>query len=90
MTVRSGASQEEIDRLKNQETEHADRHARWARKYLEESEYAGIVGAYEGAGYSANGLYRPELDCLMFSRRVQPYCAVCSRAVEAMIHRYSE
>jgi hypothetical protein len=30
------------------------------------------------------------LDCLMFSRRVQPFCQVCERAVEAMILRYSE
>ena len=48
-----------------------------------------MVGAFEGAGYSSTGLYRPQLDCLMFSRRAQPYCAVCRRAVEAMLLRHA-
>jgi hypothetical protein len=88
--VRSGASSQEIGELKRKETEHADAHAKWAREYLANSAFAGVVGAYEGAGYSATGLYRSELDCLMFSRRVQPYCTVCGRAVEATIRRFTE
>ena len=31
--------------------------------------YAGKVGAFEGAGYEARGLYRPEASCIMGSRR---------------------
>ena len=54
-----------------------------------ESAFVGKVGAFEGAGYSSTGLYRPQLDCLMFSRRAQPYCAVCRRAVEAMLLRHA-
>ena len=78
------------EELRVRRNTHAAAHAEWAREYLAASPWAGMVGAFEGAGYSATGLYRPMLDCLMFSRRVQPYCRVCERAVEAMILRYSE
>ncbi len=33
--------------------------------------YAGKVGAFEGAGYRAHGLYRPATDCIMFTRNPQ-------------------
>ena len=88
--VRSGAPEERVAELRAKEERHAAAHAEWAHKYLIASPWAGKVGAFEGAGYSATGLYRPMLDCLMFSRRVQPYCRVCERAVEAMVLRYSE
>jgi hypothetical protein len=88
--VRSGAPEESVAKLKAKEEKHAADHAAWAQKYLAESAWAGTVGAFEGAGYSSQGLYRPTLDCLMFSRRVQPFCPVCERAVEAMILSYTE
>lgn len=39
------------------------------------------VGAYEGALYEANGLFRPELDCIMFRRDCTYYCRVCDDSV---------
>jgi hypothetical protein len=86
----SGAPAEKIAELEDNEARHAVIHAQWAQEYLARSRWAGTVGAFEGAGYSSTGLYRPSLDCLMFSRRVQPFCPVCERAVEAMILQYSE
>jgi hypothetical protein len=47
--------------------------------------YAGKVGAYEGAGYEARGLYRPEAACIMGSRRVTAFCRVCQRAINRII-----
>jgi len=88
--ARSGAPEAEILELKQNEERHAAERVERARKYLAASEWAGQVGAFEGAGYSATGLYRPMLDCLMFSRRVQPYCVVCEGAVAEMIKRYTE
>jgi hypothetical protein len=88
--VRSGSPEDVIRELKEKEQRHAADHAEWAREYLATTQGAGVVGAFEGAGYSATGLYRPTLDCLMFSRRVQPFCPICERAVEAMILRYSD
>ncbi len=48
----------------------------------------GKVGAYEGAGYLAKGLYRPEIDCIMFSRNRSEFCKVCTEAIEKMIDWY--
>ena len=88
--ARAGMPEERIVELREKEERHAAANAEWARQYLAGSQWAGKVGAFEGAGYSSTGLYRPMLDCLMFSRRMQPFCGVCERSVEAMILRYSE
>ncbi len=50
---------------------------------------AGKVGAFEGANYAALGSYRPQIDCIMFSRNQVPFCAVCSRGLEQVIDLYS-
>ena len=50
--------------------------------------YGDRVGAFEGAMYEARGYYRPQLDCIMFSRTTR-FCAVCRRAVERVIDFYS-
>jgi hypothetical protein len=50
--------------------------------------YAGKVGAFEGAMYEAKGYYRPEVDCIMFTRS-KAFCAVCRRAIERVINLYS-
>jgi hypothetical protein len=47
--------------------------------------YAGKVGAFEGAGYEARGLYRPEVECIMGSRKVTSFCRVCQRAINRII-----
>jgi len=51
----------------------------------DDSTYAGVVGCFEGAGYSAEGLYRPYRDCRMFSKAMVDFCPVCRRAIERMI-----
>jgi hypothetical protein len=51
--------------------------------------YHGKVGAFEGANYEAQGYYRPELDCIMFTRDDVPFCAVCRRAIARIIAMYS-
>lgn len=47
--------------------------------------YAGKVGAFEGAGYEARGLYRPEAACIMGSRETMDFCRVCRRAISQII-----
>jgi hypothetical protein len=58
-------------------------------KMLGAEKYAGKVGAFEGAIYEAKGYYRPQIDCVMFSRNDVPFCAVCRRAIERVIALYS-
>ena len=51
--------------------------------------YAGKVGAFEGANYEARGYFRPQTDCIMFTRDQVPFCAVCRRAIESVLDLYS-
>jgi hypothetical protein len=63
----------------------------WETKFLDHDEkYAGKVGAFEGAGYEAKGLYRPQTDCIMFTRDEVGFCKVCQRAITRIIDWYSE
>jgi hypothetical protein len=57
----------------------------WTRPFLARQRHAGKVGAFEGAGYRARGLYRPATDCIMFTRNLDRFCPVCSRAIERVI-----
>ena len=51
--------------------------------------HGGKVGAFEGANYEARGYFRPQADCIMFTRDQVPFCAVCRRAIESMLDLYS-
>jgi IgA Peptidase M64/Peptidase M64 N-terminus len=52
-------------------------------------EFAGKVGAFRGANYDAQAFYRPQLDCVMFTRDEVPFCHVCQRALEQVIDLYA-
>lgn len=56
---------------------------------LNEGPHAGRVGAFEGANYEARGYYRPQADCIMFTRDNVPFCAVCRRAIEQILDLYA-
>jgi hypothetical protein len=60
----------------------------WEIKFFAAEKYAGKVGAFEGAIYEAKGYYRPEVDCIMFTRSPS-FCAVCRHAIERVIELYS-
>jgi hypothetical protein len=51
--------------------------------------YAGKVGAFEGAMYEARGYYRPQADCIMFTRDEVGFCRVCQAAISRVIELYS-
>jgi len=61
----------------------------WDTKFLSSMTYSHRVGAFEGAGYEARGLYRPEADCIMFTRDQVGFCRVGRRAIERIIDLYS-
>ncbi|MFY9574973.1 MAG: IgA Peptidase M64 [Blastocatellia bacterium] len=60
----------------------------WEIKFFAAEKYAGKVGAFEGAMYEAKGYYRPEVDCIMFTRS-QSFCAVCRRGINRVIELYT-
>jgi len=57
---------------------------------LRSSPSAGAVGVFQGANYDARAFYRPEIDCIMFTRNQVPFCRVCQRALGAVIDRHAE
>jgi hypothetical protein len=56
---------------------------------LKEHPLAGKVGAFEGAGYVSEGIYRPSIDCRMFSLSLTDFDPVCARAIRRVIDFYS-
>ena len=48
------------------------------------------VGAYEGGGYVAKGVYRQRSNCTMNSIIYNDFCPVCRRALEQVIQYYSK
>ena len=58
-------------------------------KELGTDRYSGKVGAFEGALYEPTGYYRPQEDCIMFTRDEVPFCAVCKRALTGVIDLYT-
>jgi hypothetical protein len=61
-----------------------------ATRLLGSGPNAGKVGAFEGANYEARGYYRPQQDCIMFTRDEVGFCAVCRRAIERVIRMYAK
>ncbi|HLN19971.1 MAG TPA: M64 family metallopeptidase [Bacteroidales bacterium] len=53
-----------------------------------EEKYAGITGLFEGGGYSAKGIFRPEIDCRMKGNGPVGFCSVCSEAIKDVIEYY--
>ena len=73
----------EMDALFREELAHETDAARRAGRY------AAQVGAFEGANYEARGFFRPQIDCIMFTRNLAGFCAVCRRAIAAILDLYS-
>jgi hypothetical protein len=61
----------------------------WEEKFLGSQQFAKKVGAFEGAMYEARGYYRPQADCVMFTRDRVPFCAVCQHALTEVIDLYA-
>ncbi len=51
--------------------------------------YRDAVGAFEGANYCQKGMYRSQLDCIMYTRH-QIFCEVCRRNISSVIDQYSK
>jgi hypothetical protein len=86
---KDGAGLDEIAKAKtNYDIKSAQRNKE-VQQYLEGSKFAGKVGAFEGAGYASTGLYRPSINCIMFTR-TDYFCPVCQEAMLKVINTFSE
>lgn len=59
-------------------------------EYLKSSKFVGKIGAFEGAGYNAKGMYRSMLDCIMFTKGAKPFCKVCEEHIDKVIMHYAD
>jgi hypothetical protein len=57
---------------------------------LKSGPYAGKAGAFEGANYETRGYYRPQTDCIMFTRDDVGFCRVCQRAIGEILNLYAK
>jgi len=73
-----GASEEEAEQL-------FDEVRAITGPMLTSEEHFGTVGAFEGGGYRAKGIWRPQIDCIMFTRNPDHFCQVCARGIERVI-----
>ncbi|HEX6879507.1 MAG TPA: IgA Peptidase M64 [Terriglobales bacterium] len=78
---RENRPESEMDALFNEEKAHEE-------KALGDEKYAGKVGAFEGANYEAKGYYRPQANCIMFTR-TDYFCKVCQSAIGRVVDLYS-
>jgi hypothetical protein len=66
---------------------------RYTKEFTEnlfsKSQYKHAIGAFEGANYEAQGYYRSEQNCLMFTR-TDYFCRVCAAAIEDVIDEYTK
>ncbi len=86
---KNGAGKDEIAMAKADYDAKSTQRNKEVQEYLENSKFAGKVGAFEGAGYASTGLYRPSINCIMFSR-TDYFCPVCQEAMLKVINTYSE
>ncbi len=87
---RNSAPPEEVKKAEEEAEDLSLQHAKRVDDYLAKSRFVDMVGVFEGAGYSSRGLYRPMLDCLMFTKGDKPFCYVCEQAVIRVIKFYTE
>lgn len=87
---REGAAPDETQKVQDESERVSRENAQRMDEHLAKSKFVGQVGVFEGAGYSSKGLYRPMLDCLMFSKGDKPFCKVCEESVRRVIRYLSE
>lgn len=57
--------------------------------FLENADFSKKVGAFEGAGYASEGIYRSSPNCIMFTR-TDYFCPVCQEAMINVIESYAK
>ncbi len=86
----SGASEAEIEAAKVAGEELSKSHQEVVDAWFARNPTREMVGVFEGAGYASEGLYRSQLDCIMFTKGMKPFCAACDRGIREVVERYGE
>ena len=84
------AARYKVDKSSPDYREIKHRIGREMEELLKTQQYWGKIGVFQGSGYASEGLYRPYLNCRMFSKSLVGYCPVCRAAIEKMIDFYTK
>lgn len=77
--IKAGKSNRELHKLR-------EKHEETINRFFDRHPYREKIGALEGAGYVFQGIYRPALECLMFSNRKLAFDRVCQHAIARRIN----
>jgi len=88
--MREGGDPAEIEALKAKGEKLSWEHQQEIDAWFAANDARQLVGAFEGAGYMSTGLYRSQLDCIMFTKGLKPFCAACRAGIIEVIERYGE
>ena len=88
-TGNGGASSDSTARLRKELGDRMKQMRQRVSDILTNGPYKNKIGAFEGAGYTFQGLYRPSVNCMMFSNEQKVFCKVCERGVARMIEHYT-
>ncbi|MCX6284131.1 MAG: M64 family metallo-endopeptidase [Bacteroidetes bacterium] len=86
--------QKQRDSLRHAKVPEEVMEALFMRQYKQEDEYFSrekykdAVGAFEGADYTQKGLFRSQLDCIMFTRHIH-FCKVCQSSLIRVMEQYT-
>ncbi len=85
-----GASTDEIETAKASGEKLSRSHQDEVDAWFARNPARDTIGAFEGAGYASEGLFRSQLDCIMFTKGIKPFCAACERGIREVTARYLE
>jgi hypothetical protein len=86
--------QKQRDSLRTAKVPEEVMEALFMRQYKQEDEFFSkekfrdAVGAFEGADYTQKGLYRSQLDCIMFTRHMH-FCKACQKSLISVMEQYT-
>lgn len=85
-----GKARRALDRSDENYVEQRDALDQQLNDMLEAKAFENVVGCFEGAGYASEGIYRPSVNCRMFSKSLVEFCPVCEKSIERVINYYIE
>jgi len=88
--MNSGAPADEIEAAKKEGEELSVNAQSKIDAWFDRNDTQGQVGAFQGAGYASEGLYRSQLDCIMFTKGIKSFCAACVQGIHEITERYLE
>ncbi|MCX6123035.1 MAG: M64 family metallo-endopeptidase [Ignavibacteriales bacterium] len=77
-----------LDRLASDYYDKREGLLKSGKEILKDPKWIGIVGAFEGSGYTSKDMYRPAIDCKMFTFNPVDFDPVCAAAIERIIEMY--